>query len=105
VACERPFVEGDQGIVTGLWGAPDANLSAAWHIACVLKHIGIVRGTVHILHFGLPLCDFTRDIPGRWPAGMTWVSIYDASHATCEDCRAQLSIRFPQHAARAGTNG
>ena len=105
VACERPFVEGDQGIVTGMWGAPDADLSAAWHLACVLQHIGVARGTVHILHFGLPLCEFTRDVPARWPLGMTWVSLDDATQATCEACMAVLRVRFPKYAVAPRNDG
>lgn len=31
--------------------------------------------TVHVLHHGYPLCDFTRDVPSDWPLGHKWVSI------------------------------
>ena len=28
---------------------------------------------VHVLHKGLPLCGFTRDIPAEWPPGHSWL--------------------------------
>lgn len=49
---------------------------------------------VHYLLRGLTLCQFTRELPGSWPANHTWVSL--PSHreqnkdANCQTCREVL---------------
>lgn len=45
---------------------------------------------IHILHEGLPLCGFSREVPGHWPEGHRWVRVEDAKDATCGGCLAKL---------------
>jgi hypothetical protein len=48
--------------------------------------------TVHILHYGLPLCRFTTEFPSNWPANAKWVAMNDAGvmdDATCPKCKAE----------------
>jgi hypothetical protein len=48
---------------------------------------------VHYLHYGLPLCRFTRNLPNEWPVGHTWVGITDANarnDVTCPGCIANV---------------
>lgn len=33
------------------------------------------EGVIHILHGGLPLCGFTRDLPRDWPDGHSWIGL------------------------------
>lgn len=42
--------------------------------------------TVHILHHGLPLCGFSKDVPGKWPEGHKWTAIHRPDHSTCVGC-------------------
>lgn len=41
---------------------------------------------VHVLHYGLPLCRFTTDLPIDWPHGHKWVGLDDIGVATCPEC-------------------
>lgn len=51
--------------------------------------------TVHVLHYGLPLCQFSVNPPCEWPRGHKWVGVEDAKElATCEQCkRRALAIQ------------
>ena len=40
---------------------------------------------VHVLVAGNPFCDLGYP-PKDWPEGHTWVSVQEASKATCEQC-------------------
>jgi hypothetical protein len=46
---------------------------------------------IHILLRGLPLCDFSHDVPQLWPTGHKWVSVEDIHLATCPRCVATAS--------------
>jgi len=57
---------------------------------------------VHILFNALPLCGFTTERPGNWPAGQRWVSHDDraplpADHVYCEDCVEERDNVFGRH--------
>lgn len=43
--------------------------------------------TVHVLRYGWPLCDFSPDVPGKWPPGHVWVTLSEKKAATCRSCR------------------
>jgi len=34
--------------------------------------------TVHILKYGLPVCLFSREVPGNWPEGHKWIGFDDS---------------------------
>lgn len=53
--------------------------------------------TIHILHKGLPLCDFTQEFPSEWKNALwcrldEWDTLEqqsdwrDGVHVRCEDC-------------------
>ena len=42
--------------------------------------------TVHVLLYGLPLCNFTTEAPAFWPAGDRWVYLGEAAKANCPGC-------------------
>lgn len=31
--------------------------------------------TIHFLHHGFPLCDFTRETPNKWPHSHKWAAV------------------------------
>lgn len=41
---------------------------------------------IHILHYGLPRCRFSSDLPVHWPEGHRWVGFDDMCKATCPAC-------------------
>lgn len=43
--------------------------------------------TVHILHQGWPLCNFSTKVPGEWPANHIWAPM-GSSMANCAQCLA-----------------
>ena len=45
---------------------------------------------VHGLHHGLPLCLFTRDVPGDWPIGHIWVPEGFDKHINCPLCKERV---------------
>ncbi len=45
--------------------------------------------TVHILHYGQPLCGFSFESPVHWPKEHLWVSIERKDDATCYKCKAR----------------
>jgi hypothetical protein len=52
---------------------------------------------VHILHYGLPLCRFTTEVPSNWPPNAKWVALNDdkiVDQATCPRCKAQAEQEF-----------
>ncbi len=54
-----------------------------------------MTASVHILHHGLPLCEFTMEIPATWPAGHTWVSLREIQEGyappnRCAACWAKV---------------
>lgn len=44
------------------------------------------KRTVHALNAGLPLCNFSMDIPSRWPDGHVFTSVDDVENITCPKC-------------------
>jgi hypothetical protein len=81
--CETLFTEDDKGIITPFSGGPDDPPEAGFHLNCFLESVGIDR-VVHVLYHGFPLCRFTEELPGDWPAGHVWAST--ALEANCEMC-------------------
>lgn len=57
----------------------------------------VTKITVHILHWGSPLCKFSYSTPSNWPEGHVWVSVVDAKKdATCPECLASMKNLPPQ---------
>lgn len=53
---------------------------------------------IHILHLGLPLCGFTRDLPVAWPKGHAWVSLLTVKEGftnpnRCRACWAEAKAK------------
>jgi hypothetical protein len=42
--------------------------------------------TIHILFHGLPLCQFTKNVPECWPSGHSYVPYSSTAKANCELC-------------------
>jgi len=48
--------------------------------------------TIHILHHGWPLCQFTEELPCDWPWGHVWISALDGKEIAsaggdlCAEC-------------------
>ena len=53
--------------------------------------VQLIKGTVHILEEGLPLCGFTSHIPSDWPPGHIWVGLGEKDKATCPECKAAMA--------------
>lgn len=54
------------------------------------------RITVHALELGAPLCHFSTETPGCWPADQRWTAareVEDLDKITCESCKAVLRAR------------
>lgn len=44
--------------------------------------------TLHVLHYGQPICGFTTDTPDKWPEGHRWIGIEDWNQlSNCPGCR------------------
>lgn len=41
----------------------------------------------HVLLHGLPLCGFSKDVPGKWPKGNRWVGFEDKLVTSVPDCQ------------------
>lgn len=55
-----------------------------------------VVSIVHVLHHGLPLCGFSRELPTSWPLGHVWLRAEDERHRiSCGRCRARADDLFP----------
>ena len=48
---------------------------------------------VHVLQHGLPLCGFSRDVPGKWPSGHSWTYADDLRNVTCRGCIDAVKAR------------
>jgi hypothetical protein len=48
---------------------------------------------VHVLVGGWPLCGFSRDVPGSWPAGHRWVRVGEPE-ANCPACLKRAGLVF-----------
>ena len=45
--------------------------------------------TVHALHHGLPLCNFSSDMPVNWPPMHAWTSPKDIKNINCASCKRE----------------
>ena len=65
----------------------DAGLDISDSLDKIGEEFPEVSGTnVHILFHGLPLCDFSRDVPALWPKGHLWVRVEEREKSNCQGC-------------------
>lgn len=85
--CGIPIRRDDRGLLvvhcteTSLTGRVDA-VRRPWHHHCFVTHMTPM--VIHRLHFGLPDCGFTNDIPKHWPGWNTWTNRDE--EVTCPRC-------------------
>ena len=49
------------------------------------------KKTVHALEHGLPVCEFTREIPAKWPEGQFFVSKENEEEINCPACKEKIA--------------
>ncbi len=47
---------------------------------------------VHALLHGLPLCEFSIDVPAKWPPGHQWTEIRDIGNINCTGCKRKAEM-------------
>jgi hypothetical protein len=54
---------------------------------------------IHILVRGLPICNFSYELPCNWPIGHKWVRAEEYNEATCPSCKKISEAAFPPEPA------
>ena len=88
--CDKSIATEDRGLRMPFVGDPSGKGYLNVHHLCFCR---VVQGSgviVHALLYGLPLCGFSREVPGKWPDGHKWVYVEDKELLTCDGCKEAL---------------